>query len=195
MCQVLSAEIRHSSYLWGVKKLDNQAHGNFFFFKVMQPVCMLSLQSCLTLFDPMDYSPLGSSVHEILQARLLEWVALASFRLSSRPRDWTHVSCVSCIGRRVLYHCCYLGSPQCSLLLSHFSHVWLCATPSLGFSRQEHMSGLPFPSPVHKIEKWKWSRLVMSDSSQPHTLQPTRLLRPWDFPGKSTGVECHGLLR
>ena len=43
--------------------------------------------------------------------------------------------------------------------------------------------------------KWKWSRPVMSDSSQPHGLQPTRLLRSWDFPGKSTGVGCHCLLR
>ena len=38
------------------------------------------------------------------------------------------------------------------------------------------------------------SRSVVSDSSQPHGLQPTRLLRPWDFPGKSTGVGCHCLL-
>ena len=53
------------------------------------------------------------------------------------------------------------------LLLSRFSHVRLCATPqmaahqappSLGFSRQEHWSGLPFPSPMHESEKWKWSR-------------------------------------
>ena len=89
------------------------------------------------------------------------------------------------------------------LLLSRFSHVRLCATPetaahqtppSLGFSRQEHWSGLPFPSPMHESEKWKWSRPVVSDSSRPHGLQPTRLLRPWDFPGKSTGVECHCLL-
>ena len=90
------------------------------------------------------------------------------------------------------------------LLLSHFSHVQLCATPktaahqappSLGFSRQEHWSGLPFPSPMHESEKWKWSRSVVSDSSWPHGLQPTRLLRPRDFPGKGTGVECHRLLR
>ena len=56
------------------------------------------------------------------------------------------------------------------LLLSHFSHVRLCATPltaahqappSLGFSRQEHWSGLPFPSPMHESEKWKWSRSVV----------------------------------
>ena len=40
----------------------------------------------------------------------------------------------------------------CWLLLSHFSRVGLCATPSLGFSRQEHWSGLPFPSPMHESE-------------------------------------------
>ena len=83
------------------------------------------------------------------------------------------------------------------LLLSHFSRVRLCATPqtaayqappSLGFSRQEHWSGLPLPSPMHESEKW--SRSVMSDSSRPHGLQPTRLLLLWDFPGKNTGVGC-----
>ena len=65
---------------------------------------------------------------------------------------------------------------------------------SLGFSRQEHWSGLPFPSPMHESEKWKGSCSVVSDSLRPHGLQPTRLLRPWDFPGKSTGVGCHCLL-
>ena len=44
-------------------------------------------------------------------------------------------------------------------------------------------------------EKWKGSGSVMSDSSRPHELQPTRLLHPRDFPGKSTGVGCHHLLR
>ena len=41
---------------------------------------------------------------------------------------------------------------------------------------------------MHESEKWKWSHSVVSDSSQPHGLQPTRLLHPWDFPDKSTGV-------
>ena len=68
------------------------------------------------------------------------------------------------------------------------------APPSLGFSRQEQWSGLPFPSPMHENEKWKWSRSVMSDPQQPHGLQPTRLMHPWDSPGKSTGVGCHCLL-
>ena len=94
-------------------------------------------------------------------------------------------------------------SPLLLLLPSRFSRVRLCATPetaahqappSLGVSRQEHWSGLPFPSPMHQSEKWKWSRSVVSHSSRPHGLQPTRLLHPWDFPGKSTGVGCHCLL-
>ena len=68
------------------------------------------------------------------------------------------------------------------------------ALPSLGFSRQEYWSGLPFPSPMHEREKWKWSHSVVSDSSRPHGLQLTGLLHPWDFPGKSTGVGCHCLL-
>ena len=46
-----------------------------------------------------------------------------------------------------------------------------------------------------KLGKWKWSRSVMSDSLRPNELQPTRLLRPWDFPGKSTRVGCHFLLQ
>ena len=62
------------------------------------------LQSCLTLCDPMDCSPPGSSVHGILQTRILEWVAMPSSRGSSQPRDLTRVSYVSCIGRQVLYH-------------------------------------------------------------------------------------------
>ena len=69
------------------------------------------------------------------------------------------------------------------------------APPSLGFSRQEHWSGLPFPSPMHGSEKWKWSRSVVPDSSRPHGLQPTRLLHPWDSQGKGTGVGCHCLLQ
>ena len=62
------------------------------------------------------------------------------------------------------------------LLLSHFSRVRLCATPqtaahqappSLGFSRQKHWSGLPFPSPMQESEKWKWSHWVVSNSQDP----------------------------
>ena len=64
------------------------------------PACGLSLQSCLTLCDRMDYCPPGSSVHGVLQARILEWVAMPSSRWSSCPRGGTCISCVPCIARR-----------------------------------------------------------------------------------------------
>ena len=56
---------------------------------------MLVTQSCPTLCNPMDYSPPGSSVHGILQARTLEWVAIFYSRISSWPKDWTWVSCIA----------------------------------------------------------------------------------------------------
>ena len=59
-------------------------------------------QSHPTLCDPMDCSPPGSSVHGILQARILEWVAISSSRGSSQPRDGTWVSCTA--GRHPLRH-------------------------------------------------------------------------------------------
>ena len=68
-------------------------------------------------------------------------------------------------------------------------------SPVPGISRQEHWSGLPFPSPMHEGKKGKWSSSVMSDSQWPHGLQLTRLLSPWDFPGKSTGVGCRFFLQ
>ena len=61
-------------------------------------MCAESL-SPVRLCDPMDCSPSGSSVRGILQARVLEWVAVSFSRSSSRHRDQTHVSYVSCIGR------------------------------------------------------------------------------------------------
>ena len=88
-------------------------------------------QSCPTLRDPMDCSLPGSSIHGILQARVLEWGAIA----------FSHS------------YLCYAKSLQsCPTLCDPVdgSHQ---APPSLGFSRQEHWSGLPFPSPVHESEK------------------------------------------
>ena len=103
----------------------------FFFLEISHSILYTttttkSLQSCPTLCDPIDGSPPGFSVHGILQARTLEWVAIS-------------------------------------------------------FS---------------KVRKWKVKvKSVVSDSQRPHGLQPTRFLHPWDFPGNSTGVGCHCLLR
>ena len=88
-----------------------------------------SLQSCPTLFNPIDGSPPGSGVLGILQARILEWVAIC------------------------------------------FSSAW----------KEKSESEVAHSCPT------------LSDPI--HGLKPTRLLRPWDFPGKSTGVGCHCLLQ
>ena len=63
-----------------------------FALALLRTESVLATQSCLTLCDPVDCSPPGSSVHGILQARILEWVAISFSRGSSRPRDRTQVS-------------------------------------------------------------------------------------------------------
>ena len=97
---------------------------------------------------------------------------------------------------------CMKGKVKVKLL----SRVRLLDTPwtaayqaplSLGFSRPEYWSGLPLPSQFiiwGMAKQMAWSHSVVSDSLWPHGLQPTRLLHPWDFPGKSTRVGCHCLL-
>ena len=61
-----------------------------------------------TLCNPMDYSLLGSSVHGVSQAGILEWAATSFSRGPSLPRDWTGIPCISCAGRQMLYLCVYL---------------------------------------------------------------------------------------
>ena len=66
--------------------------------------CVKSLHLCPTLYDSMDCSLPGSSVHGILQERRLEWAAFPFSREASQLGDQTHVSYISCTGRRVCYH-------------------------------------------------------------------------------------------
>ena len=73
-------------------------------------VCVRA-QSCLTPCDPVDCSLPGSSVHEILQTRILEQAAISYSKGLSWPKDQTHVSCISCLGRWILYHCTTWASP------------------------------------------------------------------------------------
>ena len=73
------------------------SHLRVMHFPGLSPVYTLVMHTCPTLCDPMDCSSPGSSVHGILQARIMEWVAMPSSRGSSRPRDQTHVSCSSYI--------------------------------------------------------------------------------------------------
>ena len=68
------------------------------------------LQLCLTLCDLVDCSPSASSVQGILQAIILEWVAISSSRGSFQPSDRTLGSCISCVSRQILCHCATIGA-------------------------------------------------------------------------------------
>ena len=75
-------------------------HVGYMFIHMFLCVCSVT-QSYPTPLDPMDCGPPGSSVHEIFQARILEWAAISSSRRSSVPGDQASVSSV---GRQILYH-------------------------------------------------------------------------------------------
>ena len=115
------------------------------------PLCVKSLQSCLTLCNPMDCSPPDSSAHGILQARILKWVAVPSSRGSSRPRDWMQVSYVSCISRQVLYHGHHLGLAPTYSLISYLDafllpgRSWLKSKVFLQFKSVPLLSSMPRP--------------------------------------------------
>ena len=89
-------------------------------------VCSVA-RLCLTLCNPIDCSPPGSSVHGNFHARILEWVAISYSREQSQPRDQTWVSCASCISRQILYHCttweATLKTVGSSLI---FATSWMC---------------------------------------------------------------------
>ena len=115
-------------------------------------VCVKFAQSCLTFCDSMDCSPPGSSVHEILQARILEWFAMPFSRGSSWPRDRTCISCVSCIGRQILYHWRHRGSPR-----SHPSAFQL-----LEFCCCCLLSCYLWPHPCMHEKKRAWKRITFT---------------------------------
>ena len=71
----------------------------------------------------MDCCPPGSSVHGIIQPRVLEWIATSSFRGFSRPRDWTGISCVSYIVMKILYHWATWKAIVSSLLYGNFTRL------------------------------------------------------------------------
>ena len=121
-------------------------------WRVYVRVKVLVAQLCLILFDPMDCSLPGSSIHGILQGRILEWVAIPSSRGSSPPRDWIPVSC---IGRWILYHLSHWEVQYTGLqLLSKNSHLplKLCCFRSLRafrWRRQWHPTPVLLPGKSH----------------------------------------------
>ena len=123
-------------------------------------VCLVT-QSCPTLCGPMGCNPPGSSVCGIFQARTLEWVTICYSRESSRPRDQTHASYVSCIGRQVLYHYCHLES-FISNENAHIIHAWL-EFPLTNY--------IYLPRPITEHGGQPWSPRLMPSSNFPSPLK------------------------
>ena len=99
-------------------------------------------QSCSTLWDPMDYSLLGSLIHGILQARILEWVAISFSRGASQPRDQTWVSHIA---RQTLSFLSQQGSPITSFAAAAAKSLQSCSTLC------DPIDGSPPGSPVPGI--------------------------------------------
>ena len=95
---------------------DKRGTQDWHIHTVSTRACLPGHFRCAWLCETMDCRPPGSSVHRILQARILKRVAVPSSRGSSRPRNQTHVSFVSGVGRQVLYHEHHLGSLIYALL-------------------------------------------------------------------------------
>ena len=87
---------RYSIYIFDSLALNSQPTAQY---------SCVHTQSRLTLWDSMDCSLPGSSVHGIFLARILEWVAIFYSRGSSQSMDWTFIPYVSCIVRQISYHC------------------------------------------------------------------------------------------
>ena len=143
--------------------------------KINSKICVcvwVSVCSVAQLW-PKDYSPLGSSVHWICQAKILEWVVFSHSRGSSQPRDPTHASFVSCTGRQVLYHKRHLRSPTIWEDAMERTENNFCAAAAAAAAKSRQLC-LTLCDPI--------------DGSPPGS-------RPWDSPGKKTGVGCHFLLQ
>ena len=122
-------------------------------------------RSCPTLCNPMDCSLPGSSVHGILPARILEWVAISSSKGSSLPRDWTRVSCVSCIGRWILYHWHHLVCGRAKTTVHRHTQYIYGIELSWGQGRQRGMMYLqrfPWEDREKKIMKIRMGFSVLA---------------------------------
>ena len=125
---------------------------------------VLVAQLCPTLWDPIDQSLPGSSLHGLLQARILEWVAIPFYRGSSLPRDWTRVS--------------------------HIAGKFFTAWATREILTYNYNLLILF----RRLSSVQFSRSVLPDSLWPQGLKPARLICPWNSPGKNSRLGSHSLL-
>ena len=151
------------------------------FLHLFESECVV-VKSRPTLCDPMDCSLPGSSVHGILQARILEWVAISFSRGSSRTQG-SNSGLLHC-GQSV-YHLSHQGIPFFICLYTVLISRSLCACQP---GKKRGWGSNPSSAAAKSLQSWP--TLV-----RPHRWQPTRLPRSWDSPGKNTGVGCRFLLQ
>ena len=155
-----------------------------------------SLQSCLTLRDPMDSSPPGSSNHRILQARILEWVAI-SFSIKNvwQVQKQNQKSCVACTQGKWR---------KCESLECHASECGLCfhsqQKDSKDFFRTREMEKYVLLNSEMILQHWAEEILCSVTQSCPTLCNPMDCGLPGssihgDSPGNNTGVDCHDLLQ
>ena len=148
------------------------------------------LPSYLTLRGPTKYSPPGLSVQGILQARILEWVAMPSSRGSSRPRDRTQVSHVSRTGGQILPRVPPGKSKPSGIL------ALILLVAEAVFPLQFRMGSIPYQidplwggaSPTNTKETGLSLLKYQSHSVVSNSLRPHGLYSPWNSPGQNTGV-------
>ena len=147
---------------------------------VEMKVKVLVAQPCLTLCNPVDCSPPGSSVHRIFHARMLEWVAMPSSRGSSQPRDQTQVSHIA---GRFFTSWDTRETLRRGILITYSQAVKLVTIPGYILCSAGGSSSYMC---VH----------AQSLQSCPTLCDPVdyRLFCSWDSPGKNAGVDCHALL-
>ena len=131
-------------------------------------VMIISTQLCLTLCDPMIYSPPDSFVHEIFQARVLEWVAISYSRGSSQPRDRT---CISCIAGRF-----FTAEPSGKPIRKQLHVNLRILLQPMEFSRLEYWSGsilqgiFPTQGSNPGLPHCRWILYLLSHKGSPRIL-------------------------
>ena len=167
-------------------------------------VKVLVPQACPTLGNPMDCSPSGSSVHGIFQARTLEWVAISYSRGSSPPSDLTWISCVSCIGRWILYYwaidwilvgllvfCFYKECYNRQLHCIFWAQVWM----NLGVSQVKNVNGKESACQCRRLKRCRLGHLV-GKIPWSWKWQPTPVFLPGKFHGQRSLVAIvHGVTK
>ena len=125
---------------------------------------VLVAQTGPTLWNPVDCDPPASSVRGILQARILEWVAILFSRGSSWPKDWTQFSCIASRFFTIRATAAAAKSLQLCPTLCDPTDSCPPDFPIPGILQARILEWVAISSPMHESEKWKWSLSVVPDS-------------------------------